>query len=330
MDEVAHVVGLAPRNGVDQHHGEALAGGLRGADATGLGHIQVGAVHEQGNVLAVAENLDPGVAGVLLLHSPVQPLVAAADHAHAAVLRHTAGNEADQGGNGAAAHAAGHDQQMAAVRGQREAGLGRLPLHGGVKGLTDGDAAGHQLAAWDALTGELIRQAFVGDEIGVQLALAAAGAAGVVCGHEVGLEGGGVPAEDLCGDHGGEDMGADRHIVRPILDVAVGALHPGGDGPVHQGPVPKHPGVGLGVAVSPAEQAGGVPVDPVKAGGDQLGDAGGNKAQGVHHLAVDSLASEGLLNRPAAGVVPLARVAAQDQNAHTVPLSFLRLCLSVV
>src|SRR5699024_2772560 len=58
--------------------------------------------------------------------------------------------------------------------------------------------------------------------------------------------------------------------------------------------------------------------------------AGGNKAQGVHHLAVDSLASEGLLNRPAAGVVPLARVAAQDQNAHTAPLSFLRLCLSVV
>ena len=53
------VAGLAAAHQIRQQHGDALAGGLGDADAAGLGHQQVGAVHILGHAGGEAHGLYP-------------------------------------------------------------------------------------------------------------------------------------------------------------------------------------------------------------------------------------------------------------------------------
>ena len=106
---------LAAAHGIDEDHGKALGGGLRGAETTGLGEHQVRCIHIGGDILGEAQ--DPEIGPVAQLQKALVKLfVVAADDDEHAILRQHFRQAAGQTLDGAAAHASAHEKGHPLVR----------------------------------------------------------------------------------------------------------------------------------------------------------------------------------------------------------------------
>ena len=318
------VAGLAAAHQIRQQHGDALAGGLGDADAAGLGHQQVGAVHILGHAGGEAHGLYPQQGAHL---DGVEHLaVAAAQDGGEVALRQQLVQLAGQGRHGAAADAAAHQQNVAALSGQRQRLSGGSAVRRGGEYRTGGDAGGQQRIRRDAAVDELLRQFRMGDDTDIRRAAAHGRGAGVVRGHEA--EGHGCAAVlPQHGHHqGGDHVDAD-HGVEPLrLQVAGQAAGTPGQVGLHGVVLGSGAAVLLlGGHVARLIELGVVPVKPRVPAGDEFGCLPGDKGQTVQHAAVRAPLAERLRQGGGHRVMAAAGITGQYQNVH----GFLSAALAV-
>ena len=207
------IAGLAAAHQIRQQHGYALTGGLGDADAAGLGHQQVGAVHILRHLGGEPHRLHPQQTAPL---QGVEHLaVAAAQHRGIVPRPQLLVQLPRQLGHGAAADAAAHEQDVPALRRQRQRPPGGGTVDRGVEHAAGGDARRQQRLRRHAAADELLRQLLVGDDTDVRRTVAYRGAARIVRGHEA--EGHGraaVFAEH--GHHQRRDHMDAHHGVKPL------------------------------------------------------------------------------------------------------------------
>ena len=180
----------------------------------------------------------------------------------------------------------------------------------------DRQAAGDYLLLWDTSGGEFVDQGRLRDEIAVHIGVLHAGTAGIVRGHKAGGDGHRVPLQHGGDRQGGENVDADDVVVLSVTDELIQPLRPGGQIAVHRGALPEHGGPVLHVAVPRLIELGGVTVDAGVPVADEAGGAAGDELQRVHDLAALTVGRVLRLYGLGAGVMPLARIAAQYQRAH--------------
>ena len=264
---------LAAAHGIDEDHGKALGGGLRGAETTGLGEHQVRCIHIGGDILGEAQ--DPEIGPVAQLQKALVKLfVVAADDDEHAILRQHFRQAAGQTLDGAAAHASAHEKGHPLVRRDAEGGPAFRTAAGCEEDLTHGDAGGDEPLFGNAAPGEFVCQLFVRDKVAVCLGLGHIGAAGVVRGYQIVGDGDGIILTDPAHHQTGKDMGADHGVIASSLQGGVQLLRPQRQGFVHHGGILRRWIVIFGHAVAGVEQQGGTLVDSDVPVADEFGDLG--------------------------------------------------------
>ena len=218
---------------IGQQHGDSLAGGLGDADAAGLGHQQVGAVHILCHPGGEAHRLHPQQTAHL---QGVEHLaVAAAQHRGIVPLRQQLVQPAGQLRHGPAADAAAHQQDVPPLRRQLQLPPGGGPIHRRTEHAAGGNTGGQQRLRRHTAADKLLRQLLMGNNADVRRTAAHGGRAGVVRGHEAERHG----RAAVLPEHG-------HHQRRDHMDA-------------HHGVAP----LGLQITVQPACAPGQIAVDRV-------------------------------------------------------------------
>ena len=310
---------FAAAHHIRQQQRHAAGAGLGDADAAGLADQHVRAVHVQLHLGGKAHSLHAvqaaqlqGIAHLLVAAAQHRGKVAVG-HTHIQVLRHVA--------HGAAADAAGHEDDVAAGLRQAQGSPCRGPVTALAEGGTHGNAGGQKGIAGDAAADELVGQLLMGNDADIRGTGTHRGAAGIVRGHEAEHRTGAPRLLQRRHHHGGDHVDTDNGIVAAALQRAAQTAGTAGNVAVHRAVAPVHLLVALGGHIARLVEPGIPAVEPGVPLGNEFGCLFGDEAQAVHHVAGRAAALEAVTQGGGYGVVPAAGVTGQDQYAHFALLS---------
>ena len=159
-------------------------------------------------------------------------------------------------------------------------------------------------------------QLLIRDEIIVGLGLSHIRAAGIVCGHQVVGNGNGIILADPAHHQTGKNMGTNHRVIMPRLQGSVQLLRPKGEGLIYHRGILWRGIVIFCHAVACVKQQGRPLINPDMPVADEFGKLRRQKGQTVGQLTVNATGSQDFCNGFGSGIMPLAGIARQNENAH--------------